>query len=297
MKIGGFELQEPEPALGESHAISMLSPWLDAGNVGTLTLTRLEQSMGAQEVARLTIPGDYFDFTRYRPTTTQVEGRRVLNVPNAVISYARGDGNPDLILCRVLEPHASAEKYIASLVEVLTTLKVKRYCRIGAMYDAVPHTRPILISGTLNGKPLVDPEGEVVTRPRRRSYRGPTTILNLLNEQLEQQGIESMTLMARIPQYLQLEDDYSGVGRMLEVLAGHYHLPFEFPEVEKGRRQYAQVEGELERNRSARDLVQRLETEYDANNGGTPKEEETPLSPEVERFLRDLSGRMENPNE
>ena len=294
MKVGGFELQEPLPDLNEPHAIAILRPWVDAGNVGTLALSRLEESLGAQELGRLTTPGEYFDFTRYRPNTHQVEGRRVLSVPNTVISYTRREEGPDFLLCRVMEPHSSAEQYISSLVELFTALNVKRYCRIGAMYDAVPHTRPILVTGTLAGQPIPGPAG--IMARTHRNYEGPTTILGLLNDQLEKHGIEQMMLMARLPQYLQIEDDYNGTARMLEALASIYHLPYEFPETDLGQRQYRRVQAEVERNGPAQELIHKLEAEYDSHNAGAA-EEESPLSPDVQRFLHDLSGTLDEPQE
>ena len=281
MKVEDFELQDPLPSLREPHAIAILRPWVDAGNVGTVSLFRLEQSLGAREIGRLARPGEFFDFTRYRPTTQQVEGKRVLSVPNTVISYAEGKGSThDFLFLRVLEPHSSAERYIASLAAVLKLLGVRRYCRIGAMYDAVPHTRPIKVTGTLAGRPITGVSSLVSTT--RRTYQGPTTILGLLNEELEREGVENMTLMARLPQYLQLEDDYSGAARMLEVLNDFYSLGLKIDETEKGRRQYSQADAEVGRYGPARELVDRLEAIYDADAPGQQtrvEDEPAPLPP------------------
>ena len=300
MKIEEFELQDPLPALREPHAISILRPWVDAGNVGTVALFRLEQALGAQEIGRLAHPGEFFDFTRYRPQTQQVDGRRTLSVPNTVISYAKGgELEHDFLFLRVLEPHASAERYIASLVAVLKLFKVKRYCRIGAMYDAVPHTRPLKVTGTLGGQPISGVPG-LMPQTRRGIYQGPTTIMGLLNEELEREGVENMTLMARLPQYLQLDDDYTGAARMLEVLSQLYKMQMEISETEKGHRQYSQADAEVGRYGPARELVDRLEAIYDADTSTPPareEEKETPLSPEVQQFLRDLGTRLDNPRE
>ena len=299
MQVEEFELQEPLPSLKDPHAIAILRPWVDAGNVGTVALFRLEQALGAQEIGRLARPGEFFDFTRYRPTTQQVEGKRVLSVPNTVISYAGGK-NPehDFLFLRVLEPHNAAERYIASLMAVLKLLSVRRYCRIGAMYDAVPHTRPIKITGTLAGQPINGVPGLVSTT--RRNYQGPTTVLGLLNEELEREGVENMTLMARLPQYLQLEDDYTGAARMLEVLNDLYHLQMKIGETEMGRRQYSQADAEVGRYGPARELVDRLEAIYDADAPAQQMQEKdtpTPLSPEVQKFLQDLGTTLDNPRE
>lgn len=296
MRIGSFELSEPLPELNDCHAIVMLSPWLDAGNVGSLTLERLEKCFDAQKLGEFLNPGEFFDFTRYRPTSRFTGGKRVLKIPNSRISYVCREDQPDLIFCHILEPHSFAEKYIDSLVRVLQALGVKRYCRIGAMYDSVPHTREIPVNVSINGQ-WTSSTGQARTQRRRRPYQGPTTIMSLVGDRLEQQGVENMTFMARLPQYLQLEDDFTGVARMLNVLAMHYHLPFEFPESDMGLRQYKQVDAELERSDTARDLVQRLESEYDDRIGTDSRQETLPLSPEVERFLQGLGETNDGPRD
>jgi hypothetical protein len=302
MKVEEFNLQDPLPSLRNPHVISILRPWVDAGNVGTMTLHRLEQHFGATEIGRLARPGEFFDFTRYRPKMKQISGKRVLSIPNTVISYAKAeDLDNDFIFIRVWEPHNASERYIESLLAVLKLFDVKRYSRIGAMYDAVPHTRPIKVTGTLAGQPINNVPG-LIPSSSRRTYRGPTTIMGLLNEALEEIGVENMTLMARLPQYLQLDDDYSGTAKMLEVLKTLYNLNLDITEIDIGRRQYEQADNEVGQYGPARELVDRLESLYDGNdpNPQQPEsepEEQTPLSPEVQQFLQDLSTSMDNPRD
>ena len=61
-----------------------------------------------------------------------------MRVPNADLRWATGLGGHDFIFLHMLEPHSNAEEYIDALVEVISYLNVDRFCRIGAMYDAVP---------------------------------------------------------------------------------------------------------------------------------------------------------------
>ena len=152
--------------------------------------------------------GAFFDFTRYRPTTRFRGGQRIQRVPNTRVSQLTGHTDPPIIVMQVREPHNNAEDYIASILEVLKALHVKRYSRIGAMYDAAPHTRPLQVSGTLNGEPMTGLRG-LVSR-RRSNYEGPTSIMNLLSQELPKIGVEDVSFMVRLPQYAQLEHDYAG---------------------------------------------------------------------------------------
>jgi hypothetical protein len=47
-----------------------------------------------------------------------------------------------------------AEAYIDSVVELFKTFGVKRYCLIGSMYEMVPYTRPLLVTGSASNPRL-----------------------------------------------------------------------------------------------------------------------------------------------
>jgi hypothetical protein len=280
----------------------MVRPWVDVGSVGTLTLNRLERFMGSKELGRLARPGTYFDFTRYRPTMRLVDGAREVKIPNSTIRYATTEGGPDYLFLHLLEPHSNGEDYTDSILEVVQHFGVKRYCRLGAMYDAVPHTRPLLVTGSL---------GEVKqqrTVPNfklsQSTYQGPTTIMNLLSEGIEKSAIESINFMVHLPQYVQLEEDYAGTSRMIEVLSSVYeNIPQDLAPVRRGQRQYRELNATVDRNSELKTLIQQMEAYYDAQlDSEQSTTEETPatrstLSPEIEKFLTELGERMETDGE
>ncbi len=122
MRVGAFELTDPLPELKEPHVISMLRPWIDVGSVGTIALTKLERYFGAKELGKLARPGNFFDFTRYRPVTRSIEGRRVLNIPNTIINYAIREEPPDLMFFHILEPQSLGEDYTDSILKCWASL-------------------------------------------------------------------------------------------------------------------------------------------------------------------------------
>lgn len=297
MRVGEFELNEPLPGLRNPHVIASLTPWIDAGSVGSLSLERLERFMGAEDLGGLATPGRYFDFTRYRPVMYFESGKRQMKVPNADLRYAKGPGDNDFLFLHMLEPHANAEEYVDAVTGMLEHLQVSRYLRIGAMYDAVPHTRPLLIMGTRNGEAMEGVQG--VQGNRRRPYQGPTSIMNMVGDNMTNQGIESMMLMCRLPHYVELEADFAGRTKMLQVLCGLYGLPEEYWVSRRDQYQYDRISAEMDKNSQMKTLVERLETEYDARKArregrqASPPEqeqaEEQQLPPSVEQFLRELN--------
>lgn len=289
MKIGAFDIVEPVPELRAPHALVMIRPWVDVGSVGSLTLRRLERHFGAQELGKLARPGTFFDFTRYRPTVRVVRGERVTTSPNSVVNYAQPEGGLDLLFLHLLEPHAMAEDYIESIVQLIEYFKVSVYCRVGAMYDSVPHTRPIVVTGN-TGIIQARPGTSSPLMPQSRSpYEGPTTIMNTITDEATRMGMATMNFMAHLPHYAQMDEDYAGTAQMLHVLAAYYDVPTSIAPARRAERQYAELQEAAERQPELKSLIARLEAHYDSTYQ-TPEREERPatLSPEIESFLRDL---------
>ena len=140
-------------------------------------------------MGRLVRPGRYYDFTRYRPKTSLRRGKREYSIPSTTVKVAVRETGPDLVTVHLLEPHSYGEDFTDSVIEMLDLMGVKRYSLIGAMYDMVPHTRPLLVSGG-----SVDPSNEAEYRTvevRPSDYEGPSTIAHLIFEHAESVGMDT----------------------------------------------------------------------------------------------------------
>jgi len=292
VRLRAFDLGEPVPELNGPHAFAIIRPWIDAGSVASLTLSCLETDLGGKELARLVRPGNFFDLTRYRPTLRREEDRVEVEVPNAVINYGRQKEDRDFLFLRLLEPHMLAEAYVASVMELLKTFSVKRYCLLGSMYDIVPYTRPLLVTGRASN--LVLQNELEVAKVVPSDYQGPTTILHLIEQRALQLGMETLSLVVHLPNYLMMAEDYRGVGRLMEVLHSLYGLAMSQADVEKANEQEEQVsqlaEQIMQQEPRLRLALKQLEANYDSRF--KEEKEETRLSPEVEKFLQDLDKRF-----
>jgi hypothetical protein len=191
-----------------------------------------------------------------------------------------------------------AEDYVESLEALLKHFGVSVYCRIGAMYDSVPHTRPIVVTGNPGTVEMRPGASSPLIQQRQSQYEGPTTIMNKLSDTVTDLGLGSMSFMAHLPHYAQLDEDFAGTSRMLEVLAAFYDIPANLVPTHRGKLQYAEIDAAVERKPEHKALVSRLEAYYDSTypkvdagpaSAATAEEEEPPtLSPEIERFLKDL---------
>jgi hypothetical protein len=293
MRLGDFEIPEPVPQLREPHILAVLRPWIDVGNVGSLSLGRVERHLRATEMGRLVRPGRFYDFTRYRPRSYLNQGRREFSIPNTVIRYASREEGPDLILLHLLEPHLYGEDYADMVLEVVKYFGVRRYSLIGGMYDMVPHTRPLLVSGAASMPQVEEQLGSV--RVRQSTYEGPTTITYPIALQAAEAGVETRTYVVHLPQYLQVDEDFAGTARLMEIVCTLYNLPQQLVDQERGQQQYASLQRMVVNDTSGvASLLRRLEERYDREQqeGDSPP---TSLSPNIEQFLRDLDSGFDKP--
>ena len=93
--------------------------------------------------------------------------------------------------------------------------------------------------------------------------------------------------MVHLPQYFQLDEDFTGTARLMEILCTLYNLPERLIEADRGREQYDSLRDMVNDESGVSSLLQRLEERYDEEQrepGGTTG----PLSPNIEEFLMDL---------
>ena len=162
------------------------------------------------------------------------------------------------------------------------------------MYDAVPHTRPLLVTGSLGSVPQLRSVPNL--KLRGSTYQGPTTIMNLVSDGIDKMEIEAINFMVHLPQYVQLDEDYNGTARMIEVLSSVYsEIPADLAPTRRGQRQYRELNAAVERNSDLQGLIKQMEDYYDSNEAEDPAgegavgpEEAVELSPEIEQFLSEL---------
>ncbi|XUW99590.1 MAG: PAC2 family protein [Dehalogenimonas sp.] len=287
MKIGLFDTIDPVPELKDPHVIVTIPPWLNAGESARLAVEYLEKLADAQPLAKLSSPGEFFDFTRYRPTVSLVDGESRLDIPNTTASFGKTDSH-DFIFLRAPEPHTRSESYIESIMELFKHFKVKRYCLLGSMYEMLPHTRPPFITGSASSQWLqnsIEVAGVVPS-----NYEGPTSIMSLVAQEARKLGIETLSLVVHLPIYLPLPVDHRGEVPLLEICESLYGIPVPAVDIEKAKEENDQVnsmaEAFLKEHPQLRFMLTQLENNYDAR---VKNREQVRLSPEIEKFLQDMS--------
>jgi hypothetical protein len=285
MRIGAFQIDEPLPDLHKPHAFAILQPWIDAGSVGSLTINSIEDTFHACHLGQLIKPGNFFDFTRYRPTMRLEHGKRKVDIPNSHIFYARRPDGNDLVFFHLLEPHMAGEYYAESVLKVLPMLGVEKYSLIGSMYDSVPHTKPLIISGFADNGITEELQRLGVQASK---YEGPTTITILTSQEASKYNIASMSLIVHLPQYAQLDEDYLGHLRLLEIVCDLYCFSIDLTLIKhNAAKQMEKINQAMKSDKQLEQLIGELEILYEArintSDENTPK-----LSPSIEKFLREI---------
>jgi hypothetical protein len=289
VRIGAFKLDEPVPELNEPYVFASLHPWIDVNGVGSLILNGMETQFEAKALGRLAKPGHFFDFTRYRPSLNYEEGIRRVTIPNTTLRYAKREGGNDLLFLRLLEPHALAEVYVESVLKLLKTFKAKKYCLLGSMSDAVPHTRPLIVNGGAIGvETLIDLKK---SEAHPSHYQGPTSITTLITQRAPELGIETIWFIVSLPQYVNLEEDYIGKLRLMEILNLLYHIPIDKEDYKKAAEQRDIINQRFEKATELKNIVSQLETLYELRIKKEDGEKRPKLSPEVEGILWKIMGK------
>jgi predicted ATP-grasp superfamily ATP-dependent carboligase len=291
--VGPFELSDELPSIEGPRLLLALQPWIDIGSVGSMALAFIEQRWEAQEIGRLSRPGTFYDFSRYRPMLFREGGERRVAVPNTVLHHAKAPDGQQWLLLHALEPHANGEDYADGLMGLLQHFGVRQYYMVGSMYAPVPHTRPPVASGGSNSDALRDRLQHVGIK--ESNYEGPTTILATLPARALAEGIETATVIVQCPAYAQMERDYRGLHALLELLSGMFELQLDLNELgEESARQSAAMDESMAQNPQLAAMVLELERAYDSEAGArSTNGEQTKLSPELEGFLKDIEGRLE----
>ncbi len=289
--VGPFELDDPLPAMSDARLLIALQPWIDIGSVGTMALTFLKQAWDGKQIGKLARPGQFYDFSRYRPMLFRREGERHVVVPNTYLHHARDPHGHDWLFLHALEPHSLGEDYVDGLFALLKHFDVRDYTMVGSMYAPVPHTRPPVVSGGSSSEVLRDRLQRLGAR--ESNYEGPTTILATLPPMAQEASIPAATIILQLPAYAQVERDYRGLLHLLELLSGFYGWELDLDSLrQEADRQRTAMDETAAENIQLKAMVEELERVYDAQTSPGAEEDGAELAPGLETFLKDIESRL-----
>ena len=276
--------EKPEAQI--EYLLTAFAGWADAAESATTTLKFLQRRLQARKFAEID-PEEFFDFTQTRPYSLRTkEGLRRIQWPANEFSYSVGsDQTKGIMFFLGVEPNLRWRTFSGTIAGLAQECGVKTVVHVGALLDAVPHTREVSLTGTSTNADLRRVmEGSGI---RSSNYQGPTGISSAVLEACANQGMGSASLWGHTAHYLQAAPNYRVSYTLAEMLNKLLGLSLDLGELSTAARTFdGEVANAVARDEQLSSYVKKLEDQYDesAPTGEIPDPAE--VVQDLERFLR-----------
>ena len=273
-----------EPRLTRPTLISAFTGWNDAGDAASAALQAMIESWDATALAEVD-PEVFTDFATVRPQVRlDDQSRRSIVWPTVGVWSASLPGG-DVILVLGPEPALRWRLFSDQIVSIAERFGATMGMSLGALLADVPHTRPVQLIGTATDDTLIE-RFEL----QRSRYEGPTGIVGVLQDALQQSGLPTASLWAAVPGYAAQVPSPKAAITLLERSCSMIGTPPPTANLASSAAEYdARVAALIGDDDDMVEYLSRLEQMADEADG---EANDTPVSPdalveEVEQFLRD----------
>jgi proteasome assembly chaperone (PAC2) family protein len=258
-----------------------LEGWFDVAGAATHAVSAFTNDDSTLIVGSID-PDVFYDFTQQRPQVSIDDGLRHIVWPGNDFCVRRNPGHRDVVGLIGVEPHLYWNTYVDAVITVAQALGCEAIVTVGSAAEAVPHTRTPKVTGSTANTELAGRLGLVAP-----SYQGITGIAGVLNAELEQRGIPSISLRVGIPHYLMNAEHPQAAAALVRHLSHVLDVP---TSVDLGDQvtTWRHVHDEIIANDEQLSMyVRMLEAEFDRRaEAEIPSADD--LGAEFEAFLDDL---------
>ena len=262
------------------------SGWADAAEGATSAVKFLKRKLQASKFAEFD-PEEFYDFTQTRPTTTRTrDGRRHIHWPaNEFFHLDNQETGNGIMVFTGVEPNLRWRAYSQGIARLAKEQGVETVIHIGALLDAVPHTRPVKLSGTATRPDLSEfLEGREI---RSSNYQGPTGISSSVMDACVKQGLGYSSIWGHTPHYLQAAPNFRVAYSLLQPLTRLLRLPLDLEELRGAATKFdEEVARAVQADEQIGSYVAKLEGQYDENAASSNPLDPEELLRDVEKFLR-----------
>jgi hypothetical protein len=138
----------------------------------------------------------------------------VIRWPENEFDVVRGGGERDLVVLVGVEPHLAWRTYAGCITEVARRLGCEAVVTVGSAAEAIPHTRTPQVTGSTTDPDLARRLG--IGQP---TYQGMTGVVGVIQTDLADAHIPSISLRVGIPHYLMNAEHPLAVGALQTHLA------------------------------------------------------------------------------
>ena len=275
---------QPERKL--STLLIAFSGWADAAEGATSAMKFLKRKLEARKFAEFD-PEEFYDFSQTRPTSTRTrDGKRHIHWPaNEFFHLENPDTGGGIMVFTGVEPNLRWRAYSQGVARLAAEQGVETVVHVGALLDAVPHTRPVKLSGTATRPDLSEfLEGREI---RSSNYQGPTGISSSVMDACVKQGLGYSSIWGHTPHYLQAAPNYRVAYSLLQTLTRLLRMPFDLEELQSAATKFdEEVAKAVEADEQIGTYVAKLEGQYDESVAASAILDPEDLVRDVERFLR-----------
>ena len=268
------------------HMVVVFSGWADAGEGATSAIKFLQRKLKSKKFAEID-PEEFYDFSQTRPYTSRTrDGKRRIHWPANEFSYLtdpRADSGAMVFVG--VEPNLKWRTFAKTVATVAKDHGVESVVHIGALLDAVPHTRPVKLSGTASESSLSEfLEGQGI---RSSNYQGPTGISSAVMAACIEEGLEYTSIWGHTSHYLQAAPNHRVGSTLLEILLKLLNLPLDLAELKSAASVFnLEVEKAVAKDDQIASYVTKLEGQYDEAVAAIEIPDPAELVRDLEKFLR-----------
>ena len=272
--------------------------WPDAGEAATQAVRHLVESLPAKKFAAID-PEQFYDFTVVRPQTRLNEsGHRIITWPaNDFYYFASQENSGGFLLYIGTEPNLKWRTFSSIILSVAEESGVELVISLGALLDAVPHTREPRVTGRASSPELMQKAEWLGIR--NSGYQGPTGIHSSFMEACDRNGLPYASIWAHSPHYVNTSPNPKVSHALLQRLCTLVDIEVELEEMHKAGETFeAEVTKLISKQPEMKTYVQRLEQRYDAAHapsGEIPSPDA--MVQELEEFLRSQGQSSNGPEE
>lgn len=210
------------PVLGEPTLVLAFEGWNDACESASGAARFVNESLQSVPLAEID-PDDYYDFTVRRPHVRYQGGRSgPIRWPSNEFRYGVTEEGREVIVGIGIEPHLRWRSYCEAILELAVDMGVQRCLVVGAYLADVVYSQPVVVTGFSTHAELLE---RFAVEPT--SYEGPTGIVGVLSNVLEEEGIEVVSMWAGLPHYISATPNPRGALALLRKVSRFLDTPFE----------------------------------------------------------------------
>lgn len=216
------------PVLGEPTLMLAFEGWNDACEAASSAIRFVNSNLRGVPLAEID-PDDYYDFTVRRPEIRYQSGKAgTIAWPATEFRYGVSEEGLELITGHGVEPHLRWRSYCESIVELAVDMGVQRCLILGAYLADVVYSQPVAVSGFASDPALLERFQIAPT-----SYDGPTGIVGVLANALEEEGVEVLSIWAGLPHYISATPNPRGALALLRKVSQYLEIPFDLQKIKQ----------------------------------------------------------------